>query len=191
MTNNNNRLGDKGFSELVTRTSIFKEGVRSQEFLTPDERYALGDLQYATDGLASEVGEVKDHVKKIVRNDGSKITAERRAGLLDELSDVLWYLEASAQALGLTVADLRNYNYVKITRREEDGTIKERPRQTHRFVRVLLRRPGAEPELVAAFQSRHNDTELSVSPSVIRHGKILKIVSAGNSVDVFVEEGRG
>lgn len=46
---------------------------------------------YVRLGLISEVGEVAGQVKRIIRDDGGVLTAERREKLLDELGDVLWY----------------------------------------------------------------------------------------------------
>jgi NTP pyrophosphatase (non-canonical NTP hydrolase) len=43
-------------------------------------------------GLAGEVGEVVEHIKKALRDDAGVITGNRRAALTTELGDALWYL---------------------------------------------------------------------------------------------------
>ena len=46
-------------------------------------------LAYTTMGLASEVGEVANHAKKVYRDDGGTLTKGRRTAMIDELGDVL------------------------------------------------------------------------------------------------------
>src|SRR5690625_3697650 len=50
------------------------------------------NLTYPTLGLAGEVGEIANSVKKIMRDDGGELTPERRESLLAEAGDSLWYL---------------------------------------------------------------------------------------------------
>ena len=58
--------------------------------------------------LAEEAGEVCGVVKKHYR-DGASLQC-----LEDELSDVLWYLTAFADHIGLTLDDLADYNQKKL-----------------------------------------------------------------------------
>jgi NTP pyrophosphatase (non-canonical NTP hydrolase) len=62
----------------------------------------LENLEYPTLGLAGEAGEVANIVKKIQRDHGGIINDEVRGKLKDELGDVLWYISACADELGLT-----------------------------------------------------------------------------------------
>src|SRR5215207_4212393 len=75
------------------------------------------NLEYPTLGLAGEAGEVANIVKKIQRDHGGQITDEIRAKLKDELGDVLWYISACADELGLTLAEIAEYNVVKLAKR--------------------------------------------------------------------------
>lgn len=77
----------------------------------------LSNLEYPTLGLAGEAGEVANIVKKIQRDHGGVITDETRAKLKDELGDVLWYISACADELGLTLAEIAEFNVEKLMKR--------------------------------------------------------------------------
>ncbi|MBA2494798.1 MAG: nucleoside triphosphate pyrophosphohydrolase family protein [Acidobacteria bacterium] len=77
----------------------------------------LSNLEYPTLGLAGEAGEVANIVKKIQRDFGGKITDEIRAKLKDELGDVLWYISACADELGLTLTEIAEFNVEKLAKR--------------------------------------------------------------------------
>ncbi|CAN5648478.1 nucleoside triphosphate pyrophosphohydrolase family protein [soil metagenome] len=77
----------------------------------------LKNLEYPTLGLAGEAGEVANIVKKIQRDFGGKITEEIRAKLKDELGDVLWYISACADELGLTLTEIAEFNIGKLAAR--------------------------------------------------------------------------
>ena len=74
---------------------------------------------YPTLGLAGEVGEVAEKVKKIYRDDGGEITKEKRAALVKELGDVLWYLATLAGDLGIDLGDVAEENLKKLRDRAE------------------------------------------------------------------------
>lgn len=77
----------------------------------------LKNLEYPTLGLAGEAGEVANIVKKIQRDHGGVITDDTRAKLKDELGDVLWYISACADELGLTLTEIAEYNVEKLAKR--------------------------------------------------------------------------
>jgi NTP pyrophosphatase (non-canonical NTP hydrolase) len=77
----------------------------------------LKNLEYPTLGLAGEAGEVANIVKKIQRDFGGEITDEVRAKLKDELGDVLWYISACADELGLTLEEIAVFNVEKLAKR--------------------------------------------------------------------------
>ena len=83
----------------------------------------LPPLIYPALGLSGEVGEVLEKVKKIYRDGDGTITADQRLSLVKELSDVLWYLAATAGDLGFTLSDIATINLNKLTARKEAGTI--------------------------------------------------------------------
>ena len=77
----------------------------------------MENLEYPTLGLAGEAGEVANIVKKIQRDHGGIINDETRLKLKDELGDVLWYISACADELGITLADIAAYNVNKLAQR--------------------------------------------------------------------------
>lgn len=78
---------------------------------------------YPALGLANEAGEVLGKLKKIVRDDGGKITVEAEAALKAELGDVLWYLAALASELGLSLQEIGEDNLAKLADRAARNVI--------------------------------------------------------------------
>ena len=85
-----------------------------------DERFRL---IYPVLGLASEAGEVAGKLKKIFRDEEGMIGDEQRLRLVDELSDVLWYVTCCADDLSLSLHDLAVHNVNKLTDRVERNVI--------------------------------------------------------------------
>lgn len=77
-----------------------------------DERPSNERLSYLGLGLAGESGEVADHIKKLLRDDWLD-----RAGLVDELGDVIYYWACLCAATGQTPSDVLKASAAKITRR--------------------------------------------------------------------------
>lgn len=83
-------------------------------------------LIYAALGLAGEVGECVEHIKKSVRvwDDNQvatreRVQEERQSEFLDELSDVLWYVTRLADLHGLSLEELAERNMVKLIRKHK------------------------------------------------------------------------
>ena len=74
-------------------------------------------------GLPGEAGEVADHGKKIVRDDEGRLTDDRRDDIAKELGDVLWYVAAICDELGLEMSDVARRNVEKLADRQERGVI--------------------------------------------------------------------
>ena len=77
----------------------------------------MSNLEYPTLGLAGEAGEVANIVKKIQRDHGGIINDETRGKLKDELGDVLWYISACADELGITLQEIAEYKVDKLAKR--------------------------------------------------------------------------
>jgi NTP pyrophosphatase (non-canonical NTP hydrolase) len=77
----------------------------------------MSNLEYPTLGLAGEAGEVANIVKKIQRDNDGIITDEIRGKLKDELGDVLWYISACSDELGLTLNEVAEFNVSKLAKR--------------------------------------------------------------------------
>jgi NTP pyrophosphatase (non-canonical NTP hydrolase) len=85
-----------------------------------DERFRL---IYPVLGLTSEAGEVAGKLKKILRDGDGEIDDERRMALIDELSDVLWYVTCCADDLSLSLHDLAVHNVQKLEDRVKRDVI--------------------------------------------------------------------
>ncbi len=83
-------------------------------------------FDYALIGLFGEVGEFAEGVKKVLRADTHPINLglsdPRRAELLLEAGDVLWYLTKLIVLMGDSLGSVARANLDKIEGRIEDGT---------------------------------------------------------------------
>jgi NTP pyrophosphatase (non-canonical NTP hydrolase) len=80
-------------------------------------------LAYPALGLAGEAGEVAEHAKKAIRDDGGKVGEERRAAMAKELGDVLWYVAQLATELGLDLDEIAGQNLEKLFSRQQRGVL--------------------------------------------------------------------
>jgi NTP pyrophosphatase (non-canonical NTP hydrolase) len=80
-------------------------------------------LAYPALGLAGEAGEVAEHAKKAIRDDGGEVTDERRAAMSKELGDVLWYVSQIASELGLELEEIASANLEKLLSRQRRGVL--------------------------------------------------------------------
>ena len=82
-----------------------------------------GNFTYPALGLAGETGEVCEKLKKAIRDDGGKVSPERRELLAKELGDVLWYLATLSTELGLDLEAVAAGNLAKLAARKEANKI--------------------------------------------------------------------
>jgi NTP pyrophosphatase (non-canonical NTP hydrolase) len=80
-------------------------------------------LAYPSLGLVGEAGEVAEHVKKAIRDDGGTVSDERREALAMELGDVLWYVAQLASELGLELEEIAQENLEKLSSRQQRGVL--------------------------------------------------------------------
>ena len=80
-------------------------------------------LAYPALGLAGEAGEVANQAKKVIRDDGSELTDERRAAMSKELGDVLWYVAQLATELELDLDAVAAENLEKLASRQRRGVL--------------------------------------------------------------------
>jgi NTP pyrophosphatase (non-canonical NTP hydrolase) len=78
-------------------------------------------LAYCALGLG-EAGEVQGKIKKLMRGD-KKLDAITTAEILDELGDVLWYINAMALELGENLEVVAQRNLDKLASRRQRGTL--------------------------------------------------------------------
>ena len=80
-------------------------------------------LAYPALGLAGEAGEVAEHAKKAIRDDGGSVSDERKRAMSKELGDVLWYLTQLASELGLGLDEIARANLEKLLSRQRRGVL--------------------------------------------------------------------
>ncbi len=84
---------------------------------------AGNNMVYPVLGLSGEAGEVAEKMKKIIRDDGGKISEEKRAEIKKELGDVLWYIAQIATELGVELDEVASENLEKLFSRLERGKL--------------------------------------------------------------------
>ena len=80
-------------------------------------------LAYPALGLAGEAGEVAEHAKKAIRDDGGEVSDARREAMAKELGDVLWYVAQLASELGLELEEIAQANLDKLLSRQRRGVL--------------------------------------------------------------------
>lgn len=80
---------------------------------------------YPAFGLAGEVGEIMEKIKKIMRNgeDIQNMDFENKEELKKELGDVVWYLSAISRDLGFNLEDVAQKNIEKLSSRKDRGVL--------------------------------------------------------------------
>lgn len=78
---------------------------------------------YPTIGLMGEAGEVANKIKKIIRDDNSKINKEKREELAYEIGDMMWYIAQLSTELNLKLSDVTKKNLEKLALRKRRNTL--------------------------------------------------------------------
>ena len=78
---------------------------------------------YPALGLCGESGEVADKVKKVLRDNNSEFTEEKKREIAMECGDVLWYIATLTHDLGYSLQDIAELNYLKLYSRKQRGMI--------------------------------------------------------------------
>ena len=81
------------------------------------------NLIYPVLGLNGEAGEIAEACKKMMRDDHNHLTITRKADIIRELGDVLWYVAALCQELNIPMEKVAQINLRKLADRQECGTI--------------------------------------------------------------------
>jgi NTP pyrophosphatase (non-canonical NTP hydrolase) len=82
-------------------------------------------LEYHAGCLCEEAGEVHGKVKKVVYH-GHAMDDAMRAAIMEELGDLLWYLDRVAERVGVTLEQVAQANMAKLRRRYPNGFEKAR-----------------------------------------------------------------
>lgn len=96
------------YQEKALGTAVFKDKTGGA---------FLGGLTYTVLALCGEAGELANKLKKHLRAG----TEPDNAVLMDELSDCLWYIAATAKELGYTLDEVGIFNIEKLRKRYEES----------------------------------------------------------------------
>jgi NTP pyrophosphatase (non-canonical NTP hydrolase) len=80
-------------------------------------------IPYVTLGLVGEAGEVAEKIKKVIRDENGVVSEEKKKELTKELGDVLWYIAAMADELGVPLSEIAKQNIEKLQSRKERGKL--------------------------------------------------------------------
>jgi NTP pyrophosphatase (non-canonical NTP hydrolase) len=103
-------LSFKEYQENAHKTAIY-----------PQEHF-----EYPVIGLAGEVGELCNQVKKIIRDDGTlekAMQGTRKEKIRDEIGDILWYLAECCTKFDLDMETIAAQNLEKLQKRADEGTL--------------------------------------------------------------------
>lgn len=111
------------YQRLATKSAIY-----------PGKGTPIG-LAYVALKLNGEAGEFAEHVGKAMRDDElfdaysssadyGELTPERKALIIKEIGDALWYLSAACNELGITLSEAALINLQKLHERSERGTLR-------------------------------------------------------------------
>lgn len=80
-------------------------------------------IVYPVLGLCGESGEVADKIKKVLRDNNSDFTDEKKTEIAKEIGDVLWYCATLSYDLGFTLNEIAEMNYQKLHSRQLRGKL--------------------------------------------------------------------
>lgn len=81
------------------------------------------NIIYPTLGLCGESGEVAEKIKKVIRDNNGIISDETKQLLSKELGDVLWYVSAISNELGIDLNTVAETNISKLSNRVKNNTL--------------------------------------------------------------------
>ena len=78
---------------------------------------------YPLTGLQGEVGEVSEKIKKMFRDDGGKLTKEKKVEIVKELGDVVWYIAQLSTEFNVKFSEVIKGNIEKLSKRATENKI--------------------------------------------------------------------
>jgi NTP pyrophosphatase (non-canonical NTP hydrolase) len=111
------------------RMKQYQEWVDSltlQEYEKPSTRFSEnGKLIHAAFGVSGEAGELLDAVKKCIFY-GKELDT---ANVVEELGDILFYVAMACNALGISLEQVMDSNFKKLSKRYSSGSFSEKEAQ--------------------------------------------------------------
>lgn len=89
---------------------------------SPKLQSIMGNPYYVALGMAGEVGEVANKLKKMFRDNGGQITSEMRSKIGNKMGDVLWYVAVLCTELNISMQSVALNNLQKLESRAQRGT---------------------------------------------------------------------
>ncbi len=80
-------------------------------------------FRYLVYGITGEAGELAEHFKHVLRDEYDEISPERKARIMKELSDILWYLANICTELKVDFDEIPKIGLKKIEDRVKRGTL--------------------------------------------------------------------
>lgn len=74
-------------------------------------------------GLVGEAGEVAEKLKKLIRDHDGVLNEDRKAEIIKEFGDVLWYISALSLYLNVPLSEVAQGNLEKLAKRKQQGTL--------------------------------------------------------------------
>jgi NTP pyrophosphatase (non-canonical NTP hydrolase) len=81
------------------------------------------EFTYPALGLVGEAGEVANKLKKVIRDNGGKLTDPVKQDVASEIGDCLWYVAQLATEMGYTLEDIAQGNVDKLNSRKQRGVL--------------------------------------------------------------------
>ena len=81
------------------------------------------NIIYPALGMTGEAGEVADKVKKVIRDNKSQFTEEKKREIAKEIGDVLWYCAVLAHDIGFSLEEVGRMNIDKLKSRQKRGKL--------------------------------------------------------------------
>lgn len=82
------------------------------------------DWIYPIMGLAGEIGELLNKMKKVLRDDINQQDKKFVQSIKDEFGDIMWYVSQSCNEIGLDLEEIMAENVKKLQSRKERGKLK-------------------------------------------------------------------
>jgi NTP pyrophosphatase (non-canonical NTP hydrolase) len=105
------------------RMNLNDKGIRidfdKYQELARSTRLESADTTYAILGLTGEVGELNSYLAKCIR-DGKEYDVTT---LMKEIGDILWFLSAICDDVGVSLEDVAALNLIKLLDRQKRGKI--------------------------------------------------------------------
>lgn len=108
------------YQSRARQTALYADSI---EGIPKEQSQKLFQILYCSLGLSGEAGEVAELSKKLLRDGGGFVDAERKLKYVKEIGDVLWYLACLCYELDLTLDDAALKNIAKLADRKKRGII--------------------------------------------------------------------